>query len=304
MSWQNFLEAICINEEYSLTRSQIEVLMCLKENKEQTKKELLETYHQRYSYLGEEAFTQRLKKIYEKFPLEGKESKKLPLLHKFLAKKYIEYKNKDVFFHEIGLTDIYASFPNNVFEEKINKIINSENKKEKTLDILQTFAPNLDNYYEHLVQGIENGVNIRILLAWPYSEAAKLRENVLRKYTDSTLPNDINIQDCVIENLETLERVIKKTGETDLINIRLYDTLPSLAMYRAGNYMLVGLFLHGNLAVNTFQLELNLNSANQLIADTLKKDFELIWKTSRSFCPSPDRHWRNDLKILFMEDKL
>ena len=207
-----------------------------------------------------------------------------------------------IFFDEVGLTYIYPKFPNDKFARKIYETIKLDNEEEKQLDILQTFAPNLDRYYQHLIKCINNEFNIRILLAWPYSEAAKLRENVLKIYTNSTSDNDINIQNAVIENLETLEKVIKISGKTDHLKIRLYDSLPSLAIYRIGNYLLAGVFLHGTLAVDTFQFELNLNSSNKMITKPLQNAYNLMWETAREFCPSPDnKYWRNDLEILFME---
>jgi hypothetical protein len=60
-------------------------------------------------------------------------------------------------------------------------------------------------------------------------------------------------------------------------------------------------FLHGSLAINTFQLELNLSTANQVITNTLQQDFELMWQVARYFYPNPQRNWRNDLKILFVD---
>jgi hypothetical protein len=111
--------------------------------------------------------------------------------------------------------------------------------------------------------------------------------------------SDLDIGDRVIANLEILEAILKKVGNTELLKIRLYDTVPSLAMYRAGNYLFAGLFLHGKLAVDTFQLELSLDAPNGFVADTLKKDFELMWNFARPFSPEPSYHWRSDLKILF-----
>jgi hypothetical protein len=154
-------------------------------------------------------------------------------------------------------------------------------------------------YKSALTRCLQNGVQVRILLAWPYSEAAKLREEVLRRYANSSFGDEINIRDCVIANLETLEKIIGVSGTSNLIEIKLYDTLPSLAIYRAGRYMLAAPFLHGSLAINTFQLELTLNSANQLITHTLQKDFEFMWQVARRFYPDPSQNWRNDLKILF-----
>lgn len=298
MSWKHFLEVICKRREYGLTSFEIEVLMCLEEFKCQTKNNLWETYIRSYSTIENEAFTQRLKNIYKKFQIDGN-GHKLPQLHKYLTEKYIQYQNKDVFFSEIGLTYIYPSFPRDVFGEEIYSVINLDNQEHKKVDILQTFAPNLNDYFEHLIQCLQNGVQVRILLAWPYSEAAKLREDVLRRYADRSSADEINICDCAIANLETLERIIKISNNPKLLDIKLYDTLPSLAIYRAGNYMLAAPFLHGSLAVNTFQFELKLNASNQLIVHTLQNDFELMWQVARRFYPDPNRNWRNDLKILF-----
>ncbi|NJP22385.1 MAG: hypothetical protein HC763_29020 [Hydrococcus sp. CRU_1_1] len=98
---------------------------------------------------------------------------------------------------------------------------------------------------------------------------------------------EINIRDCVIANLETLEKIIRVSDNPKLIDIKLYDTLPSLAIYRAGNYMLAAPFLHGSLAINTFQFELKVDTSNQLIARTLQNDFELMWEVARQFIPIP-----------------
>jgi hypothetical protein len=224
---------------------------------------------------------------------------KLPQLHKYLTEQYIQYQNSDVFFSEIGLNYIYPNFPRDSFAKAIDYLIDSDNSDHKQVDILQTFAPNLNDYFEYLTRCLKNGVQVRILLAWPYSEAAKLREEVLRRYGNGSVGDEINIQDCVIANLETLEKIIRISGTSNLIEIKLYDTLPSLAIYRAGSYMLAAPFLHGSLAINTFQLELMLNSTNQLITHTLQKDFEMMWQVARRFYPDPSRNWRNDLKILF-----
>jgi len=224
---------------------------------------------------------------------------KLPQLHKYLTDKYIQYQNKDIFFSAIGLTYIYPSFPRDTFAKEIERVLHSDNQEYKQIDILQTFAPNLNDYFECLTLCIQNDVQVRILLAWPYSKAAKLREDVLRRYASSSISDEINICDCVIANVETLEKIIMVSGNPKFLHIKLYDTLPTLAIYRAGDYMLAAPFMHGALAINTFQLELKLNTSNQLIAHTLKKDFELMWQVARRFYPNPDRNWRNDLKILF-----
>ncbi len=300
MSWQNFLLSICSNPEYELTLLEKEVVMCILETKTQTKNDLFLAYNQLYSPINQEAFTQRLKNIYRKFQITEK-GHKLPQLHKYLISKYLDYQNQDIFFSKIGLSYVYPRFPRHKFSQAIDRIINSENQDEKQVDILQTFAPNLDDYYEYLIKCLQNEVKVRILLAWPYSQAAKLREAVLSKYANANLKNEVNIRNAVVANLETLEKIIRVVGQFKTLEIKLYDTLPSLAIYRAGSYVLAAPFLHGSLAINTFQLELNLNSSEKLITNTLQQDFELMWQVARYFFPNPQSNWRNDLKILFTD---
>ena len=113
MSWKSFLELLCSRKEYKLTELETKVIMCLEENKSQSKNDLLQTYISLYSSIENEAFTQRLKSIYKKFQIIGK-GQKLPQLQKYLTEKYIQYQNKDVFFSEIGLTYIYPNFPRDI----------------------------------------------------------------------------------------------------------------------------------------------------------------------------------------------
>lgn len=298
MKWESFLEALCNHQEYGLTSVESEVIRCLPETQCPTKSELLEAYNASYSVIEEEAFTQRLKNIYKKFKIVGK-GYKLPQLYKYLVEQYLQYQNQDAFFSKIGLSYIYPNFPREVFSKAIDNLIELDTSEPKQVDILQTFAPNLNDYVDHFTRCLQNGVQVRILLAWPYSQAAKLREEVLKRYANSHIGDEIDIRDCVIANLEMLEKVIGVSDHSNQIEIKLYDTLPSLAIYRAGHYMLAAPFLHGSLAINTFQLELTLNSANQLITHTLQKDFELMWQVARRFYPDPNQNWRNDLKILF-----
>lgn len=300
MSWQQFLVSVCSDAKYDLTLLEREVIACIEETKTQTKNDLFKKYNQLYYRIEEEAFTQRLKNIYRKFNINNN-GHKLPQLHKYLVGKYLEYKNQDIFFSQIGLSYIYPQFPRDRFGQEIDRVINSENSAEKQVDILQTFAPNLDDYYTYLRDCLQNRVKVRILLAWPYSKAAELREAVLGKYANTNLKNKINIRNAVVANLEILEAIIREVGKSQLLEIKLYDTLPSLAIYRAGSYMLAAPFLHGSLAVNTFQLELKIDTTDRRITQTLQQDFELMWLVARSFNPSPETSWRNDLKILFID---
>lgn len=300
MSWQEFIQSTSSKPEHPLTEGEQEVLLCLEPDKTQTKKELFIAYNSRYYPIESEAFTQRLKNIYRKFQIVNK-GYKLPKLRQVLREQFKAYKNNDIFFNRIGLSHVYPRFPRDRFSQALEKAMNAELNVEKQVDILQTFAPNLNDYYEYLVECLHRQVKIRILLAWPYSQAAKIRAAVLSKYANRHSHEEVNIFNAVVENLETIERIIEVVGVSPHLQLKLYDTLPSLAIYRAGNYLLAAPFLHGSLAVNNFQLELNLNTSDGTITETLQQDFELMWEVAREFCPNPDRNWRNDLKILFSD---
>jgi hypothetical protein len=122
---------------------------------------------------------------------------------------------------------------------------------------------------------------------------------VLKRYAAEPLAEDFAIQGSVIANLETLEATIRASRNPANLEIRLYDTLTSLSLYRAGSTLLAAPFLHGALAIHTFQLELDLRASDALLTGTLLNDFERMWTVARPFLPAPDQNWRNELKILF-----
>lgn len=294
MSWIAFLQSIAQNHQHGLTPHEMEVFLCLQEKPGQTKQELLATYQALHSPIEEEAFTQRLRTIYRKFSIVGK-GYKLPQLHRHLHDQYQQCERD---FPRLGLNNIHPAFPTAAYAAALNRLI-EEGARAGEVAILQTFAPNLDHYREQLIACLEKGVRVRILLAWPYSLAAGLRGEVLKRYAANPSLDDLDVQSCVIANLETLEEVLRRSPADSALSIRLYDTLPSLSMYRAGDLLFAAPFLHGSLAIHTFQLELDLRAGDALLTGTLLKDFELMWTVARPFTPSPDQAWRNALRILF-----
>jgi hypothetical protein len=309
MSWIAFLQTLGERQEQALTPHELEVILCLREEPGQGKQQLLEAYQRRQGPIEEEAFTQRLRTIYRKFNISGK-GYKLPQLQRFLAQ---QYQQSEPGLSRFGLSRIHAAFPTDTFADALERLLhNQEQAQEETQEegqqygqqevaILQTFAPNLEHYRAHLSRCLEAGVRVRILLAWPYSVAAGLREEVLKRYAAEPLAEDFAIQGSVIANLEILEAMIRANRNPTNLEIRLYDTLPSLSLYRAGSTLLAAPFLHGALAIHTFQLELDLRASDALLTGTLLNDFERMWTVARPFLPASDQNWRNEMKILFTD---
>lgn len=297
MTWTTFLQSISERHGHALTAHELDVILCLREHPGQSKQELLDTYQQRHNPIEDEAFTQRLRTIYRKFNITGR-GYKLPQLHRYLQQ---QYQQRGQGFGRLGLQAIHPRFPNDRFAAALEQLISADDGDDRQVAILQTFAPNLDQYRAQLSRCLLAGVSVRILLAWPYSLAASLRDAVLKRYADEPLAEDFGIQASVIANLETLEATIRGNAHADRLQVRLYDTLPSLALYRAGDTLLAAPFLHGALAINTFQLDLDLRASDPLITGTLLNDFELMWTVARPFLPDPDRNWRSSLRILFTD---
>jgi hypothetical protein len=297
MTWTAFLQSISERHEHALTAHELDVILCLREHPVQSKQELLETYQKSHSPIEDEAFTQRLRTIYRKFNITGR-GYKLPQLHRYLQQ---QYQQRGQGFGHLGLQNIHPCFPNDRFAAALEQLISAVDCNDRQVAILQTFAPNLDQYRAPLSRCLLAGVSVRILLAWPYSLAASLREAVLNRYAAEPLAEDFGIQASVIANLETLEATIRNNPHADRLQVRLYDTLPSLALYRAGPTLLAAPFLHGALAIHTFQLELDLQASDPLVTGTLLNDFELMWTVARPFLPDPDRNWRSSLRILFTD---
>ena len=301
MSWTAFLQALGERQEHALTPHELEVILCLREEPGQSKQQLLEAYQRRQGPIEEEAFTQRLRTIYRKFNVSGR-GYKLPQLQRFLAQ---QYQRSEPGLSRFGLSRIHAAFPTDTFADALERLlyhqVQAQEEGQQEVAILQTFAPNLEHYRFQLSRCLEVGVRVRILLAWPYSVAAGLREEVLKRYAAEPLAEDFAIQGSVIANLEILEATIRVSSNPTNLEIRLYDTLPSLALYRAGSTLLAAPFLHGALAIHTFQLELDLRASDALLTGTLLNDFERMWTVARPFLPAPDQNWRNELKILFTD---
>ena len=305
MSWTAFLQTLGERQEHALTPHELEVILCLRQEPGQSKQQLLEAYQQRQGPIEEEALTQRLRTIYRKFNVSGR-GYKLPQLQRYLAQ---QYQQSGPGLSRFGLSQIHAAFPTDAFAAALERLIDDQEQAQpvdqkedqQEVAILQTFAPNLEHYRAHLSRCLEAGVRVRILLAWPYSLAAGLREEVLKRYAAEPLAEDFAIQSSVIANLETLEATIRASRNPAKLEIRLYDTLPSLSLYRAGPTLLAAPFLHGALAIHTFQLELDLRASDALLTGTLLNDFERMWTVARPFRPAPDQNWRNELKILFTD---
>ncbi|MFM6759525.1 MAG: DUF4062 domain-containing protein [Microcystis panniformis] len=202
-------------------------------------------------------------------------------------------------YSNLGLTNIYREFLRDSFNEKMEEVT-QDSEISNHIDILQTFAPNLEFFKETLIECLKKGVNIRVLLSWSKSRAVKLREDALRQYTnDSRIRTNVEFE--VTRNLETLKEIfdhINCENYQGSLKVRLYNSIPSISMYRINDYFLVGVFLHGRLAVRSFQLELT--GTDTTLVNVCSEEFNKIWDMAREIMPQYlDLDWRLKLETLF-----
>jgi hypothetical protein len=208
---------------------------------------------------------------------------------------------KNNYYSNLGLTNIYRYFLQDSFKEKLEQVT-QDSERSNEIDILQTFAPNLEFFKETLIECLMKGMNIRLLLSWTKSPVVKLREKALRRYANSSkyTTTDLNVEFEVTRNLETLEEIFDRINGRNCqgsLEVRLYNFIPSISMYRVNDYFLVGVFLHGRLAVDSFQLELT--GMDTTLVKGCFGEFDKIWNMAPEIMPQYLNGWRLKLETLF-----
>jgi hypothetical protein len=307
--WRVFLD--CIAGEKELPNILREFLMLIPAPGEQFQESLddyiLKLLKRHNPGLDKKVFENTRARLINRIKFDIQAKNKLIGLRAILIAEFQRRRDRSLFFHSVGLTNIYDGFPLSKFQEEVINFVDlSENQNfqyqpDQGIDILQTFAPNLSDLQALLTISIQRQIRVRILLAWPYSRIVMAREQALRTYSPLELHHNssFNISSEGIKNLELLESILTSLGENNHnFELRLYDTIPSMSIYKVNKYALVGFFLPDQLAIESFQLELNLNSS--FMSDNITSNFFTTWDMGIEFLPQlRNSNWRNDLRVLF-----
>lgn len=165
----------------------------------------------------------------------------------------------------------------------------SEAKEGDCVSIMNTWIPQLveiEEFRNAIKHAWRRGSTIRILMVDPHSMAATLRsESVMSDETS----NHLLVNSLVIQCLERLNEIakdirIEPSSFSNSLEIRLYVTLPSVSIYsirvstRPYCLMLVGMFLHGRLAVHGPQLAIM--ESTGFVATSFDHEFNKVWNAS------------------------
>jgi hypothetical protein len=186
--------------------------------------------------------------------------------------------------HYCGVVQVHLRFPEETFIGLVDGAAHE-------ITILQTWIPNLQRFEWALREAVRRQVDVRVLLLHPSSPVARLREEALRR--DPALAEDVkaNVERC----LSIFESIAAELPERDQsrLQVRLYNSLPSIAVYKADEHYLVSSFLHAQLAIDSVQVEID--GSDTPVGEQVERELATLWRIG---CEVDLRDWRRSLSAI------
>jgi hypothetical protein len=148
--------------------------------------------------------------------------------------------------------------------------------------ILNTWIPELNILDDALVEALARGTYVSILMLYPDSHIAQLRSQALQGSTQARFREDRvrpGVRHC-LEVLAAIARTLDDDGRRHL-RVRLYDSLPSISVYGVDDRALFSVFLHGQLAVKSPQIEVQ--GQDSLMGRLVFRELETLWGIGQEF---------------------
>ncbi len=161
--------------------------------------------------------------------------------------------------------------------------------------ILNTWIPELNILADALVDALARGTYVSILMLHPASNIAQLRSQAMQGSTQARFREDRvrpGIMHC-LEVLAAIARTVDDDGRRHL-RVRLYDSLPSMAVYSVDDRAFVSLFLHGPVSVHSVQIEVEGNDS--LMGRLVFGELETVWEMAREL--EQVERWQDELDAL------
>ncbi len=148
--------------------------------------------------------------------------------------------------------------------------------------ILNTWIPELNILADALVEALERGTYVSILMLYPDSHVARLRSQALQNSTQGRLRED-RVNPGVRHCLEVLASIARSVDDDTRrhLRVRLYHSLPSLSIYGVDDRAFVSVFLHGQLAVKSVQIEVL--GQDSVMGRLAFGELEALWEIGQEF---------------------
>lgn len=157
-----------------------------------------------------------------------------------------------------------------------------ELREAKEILILNTWIPALEIFAWELGEALANGAHVRILMLHPHSSAARLRTAGLkssRRFREQEVEHfrkqqvERGVGVC-LNRLASIEADLDDASRARL-EVKLYDSLPSIAVYSMDGRAMVSVFLHGKLADSSPQIEVH--DYGSVIGEALAEEIRTLW---------------------------
>ncbi|WP_079144407.1 hypothetical protein [Streptomyces agglomeratus] len=187
--------------------------------------------------------------------------------------------------HYGGVIRVHQRFPEAAFTEMLGRTGHE-------VTILQTWIPNLHQFHGELRKAIvDRRVLVRVLLLHPHSPVARLRDEALRTVRDPAQEEDVErgIERC----LSLLGSVFHDVPEDERgrLQVRVYNSLPSVAVFKTDEHYLVSSFLHGRLAIESTQIEID--GCDTVMGREVQGELDTLWSIGRTV---DLRDWRQSIR--------
>jgi hypothetical protein len=187
--------------------------------------------------------------------------------------------------HYGGAVQVHERFP----EERFTRLV-CDARREVT--ILQTWIPNLNRFQWALREAVHTRrVAVRVLLLHPTSPVAQLREEALRRDPALSPNAKANVEMCLSQMAEVAADL--KGKDRLRVQVRLYNSLPSIAVYKTDQTYLISSFLHAQLAVDSPQIEVD--GADTSLGQQVEHELETLWQIGAEVDLT---NWRDSLRAI------
>jgi hypothetical protein len=168
---------------------------------------------------------------------------------------------------EVGIVHVYSSFP-------LAKFCHELKRASRCIHILQTFIP----YPQHMLQfeqdilgAIRRGCEVQVLLLDPRSQVVGWRQRTL-----SPGYGRDSVRQQILSNIEQLARLRAELPREarDRLELRVYDMMPSMSIYRVDDLFLAGYYFHAHLAIDSPQQQVPLQSVT---GQRLAAEHDQLW---------------------------
>lgn len=161
-----------------------------------------------------------------------------------------------------------------------------EMRNAREITILNTWIPGLELFEDALREALEGGADVRILMLYPDSPAARMRTAGLRSQTGQVKRG---VENC-LDQLSALASLLDEAARLRL-RVALYDSLPTIAVYSTDEHAFVAVFLHDLLAIDAPQLEVH--GVESLFGRAVFNEIGTLWSLAAEF--SDVRFWSSEI---------